>query len=56
MEYITGDPKIDSLLEMHADEISRREALAQEIAAENDRLIAKIEARRAQKSEVAGGR
>ena len=56
MAYVTGDPKVDALLEKHAEEISRRETLAQEIAEENDRLIAKIEARRAKRFGVVGGR
>lgn len=56
MAELTGDPKIDALLIKHADEISSREALAKQIAEENDRLIANIEARRAKRSEVIDGK
>ena len=56
MAYVTGDPQVDALLEKHAEEIGRRENLAKELAAENDRLIARIEARRAKRAGVVGGR
>ncbi len=56
MPYVTGDPKVDALLAKHADEIKRSEMLGKEIAEENDRLIAKIEATRAKRTGVAGAR
>ena len=56
MAELTGDPRIDALLIKHADEINRREALAKQIADENDRLIANIKTRRAKRFEVNGGK
>ena len=49
MANLTGDPKIDALLIEHADEIRRLEALANEKAEENKRLIAKFHASRAKR-------
>ncbi len=49
MANLTGDPKIDALLIEHAEEISRLEALANEKAEENKRLIAKFLASRAKR-------
>ena len=49
MANLTGDPKIDALLIEHADEIRCLEALANEKAEENKRLIAKFHASRAKR-------
>ena len=56
MAYETGDPKMDALLLKHADEIRQLEALGKEKAAEIDRLIAKIEARRTKSTGVSSAR
>ena len=56
MAHVTGDPNVDALLAKHAEEISRRATLAKEIAKENDRLIANIEARRTKRSGAVGGK
>lgn len=56
MAYQTGDPKVDALLLKHADEIKQLEALGKEKAAEIDRLIAKIQARRARRTGVSSAR
>jgi hypothetical protein len=56
MAHVTGDPKVDVLLAKHAEEIKRSEAIAKELAEENNRLIAKIKASRAKPRGVAGAR
>ena len=56
MVCVTGDPKVDAILAQHAEEIKRSESLAKDLAEQNDRLIAKIEANRAKRIGVVGAR